>query len=676
MDLNLKRALLVTTASALISAGAISQKSNGWIPLADGYSKVTLEQLLVSKNDWHPYPWLFSDSVEYYVPEAARLAYVRKGEQLMKFNWPGLPASLFLGFERTGNRSGYERLSFERRENLASLVLAEVFEKKGRFMDPIINGIWAICEESFWGVPAHLNLQKSGYGLPDIKDPVVDLFASETAQEIAWIYYLLKENLDEIDPQITRRMEYEVNRRIFQPYLSHQDWKYLGYLWKKDPLNTRRVNNWNPWINSNILASALILAEDPELRAKIIYKTMETIDHYMIPFPSDGGSDEGTVYWGRGAGAFFDYADLLCKASGNKINVFNAPVVKKMGAYIYKMYIKHPYFVNYGDADARYDPDPTLLYRFGKAIDDPVLIGFSAFEYKMQHFDTGLLSYSYGVLNRALAGLSVLKELKKIRPEEPSLKDVWLPETEIMTARSKAGTSSGFYLAAYGGNNGVSHNHNDVGNFIVYYDGNPVFVDAGVQSYTAKSFGDDRYTLWNNQSSFHNLPEINGLEQHEGRDYKAAGVAYKYDKNEASLSLDLSKAYPAQAGINSWYRTIRLKRAGHVTLEDEYDLQMLKKPAIENFLTPLRVDLAHGVIYLSGNISDEKYKLNYDPNEFEVKVDTVLIDDGKPANDTGEQKLLTGRMYRVWGKYLLRIRLYCINPKLKGKYEIRLDKVH
>src|SRR6266700_2833405 len=49
---------------------------------------------------------------------------------------PALPATLFLEFDRTGERDGYQRPQAERRANLAALVLVECLEDRGRFLDP------------------------------------------------------------------------------------------------------------------------------------------------------------------------------------------------------------------------------------------------------------------------------------------------------------------------------------------------------------------------------------------------------------------------------------------------------------------------------------------------------------------------------------------------------------
>lgn len=69
--------------------------------------------------------------------------------------WPALPATAFMRYSRDGNRSDWETASFGRRKALAALVLGECIENRGRFMDDIVNGVWCICEESFWGTNAH-----------------------------------------------------------------------------------------------------------------------------------------------------------------------------------------------------------------------------------------------------------------------------------------------------------------------------------------------------------------------------------------------------------------------------------------------------------------------------------------------------------------------------------------
>src|SRR5262249_47037337 len=151
------------------------------------------------------------------IPADARKNLIEAGESHLKDDWAVLPANVFLEFKRNGNRDHYERLRNIRRGRLLDLTLAECAEGKGRFMDQILNGLWATCEETYWGLPAHLGAQKAGPGLPDYSEPTVDLFAAETSAQIAWTVYLLGPALEKLNPLVLPRLYYEMDHRLLTP---------------------------------------------------------------------------------------------------------------------------------------------------------------------------------------------------------------------------------------------------------------------------------------------------------------------------------------------------------------------------------------------------------------------------------------------------------------------------
>jgi hypothetical protein len=65
-----------------------------------------------------------------------------------------------------------------------------------------------------------LSLQKAGAGLPDVTEPVVDLFAAETASLLAWTDYLVGPQLGSINKLLRPRVQHEMQRRILVPNLS------------------------------------------------------------------------------------------------------------------------------------------------------------------------------------------------------------------------------------------------------------------------------------------------------------------------------------------------------------------------------------------------------------------------------------------------------------------------
>ncbi len=646
----------------LLLTGAVSAMANGAGQsdrklLATTWPQGTLSDTILDRDQWKPFPTWSEPGGFAAIPRAVREAQIRRGEEALSGNWAPLPATVFLDFVRNGNRSRYEDLSFGRRTRLADLVLAEVLERKGRFMDEIVNGIWIICEESFWGVPAHVGVQRLGSGLPDTTDPVVDLFAAETGALLAWTHYLLKPQLDAVSPLISDRIVLETRRRLLGPYLDRYDMGWMGYEWRAHPDSVRPVNNWNPWINSNILACALLLEADPVRRIRLVHKAMDSIDNFIAPYPADGGCDEGPSYWGRAGGSLYDCLELLHSASGGKIDVFDQPLIRRIGQYIYRAYISDPYFIDFADASARMRPEAPLVFRFGRAIEDPTMTAYAAYVADLEKLGTEAVEGNFGVLNRVLPALFCLQDLLQTKPVEPLVQDVWLGDIEVMTARSSEGSRGGFYLAAKAGHNGESHNHNDVGNFIVFYDGKPVLIDAGAQTYTAQTFSSRRYELWNNQSAYHNLPTINGVMQSPGREFEARQIAYSASPGRAELHMDLAAAYPEQAAVQGWNREIVLNRGDNVTVRDSFQISEYRGPSSLNLLTPMNPSSrGSGLVVLEDPSSARSFQIQVSGDNFKVAVDPIEITDD--------------RMTHSWGNRLYRVRLVAASADLSGAWQL------
>ncbi len=374
----------------------------------------------------------------------------------------------------TRSTSGSVRL------RLKNLVVAECLENKGRFLDDIANGVWAICEESTWCLPAHISVQKAGNNLPDIAEPIVDLFAADTGSLIAWTWYLLNPSLDKVSPLIRQRAAREVEARILIPYAKRIDFWWMGL----DPGLSRDMNNWNPWINSNCLTCALLMAAEPE-RSKLVHKVLRSVDRFLDSYHDDGGCDEGPGYWNHAGGSLFENLELLYSASGGKVDFYSIPLVAEIGRYIYRAHIDKDWYTNFADASARAGVQGDLIYRYGARIKDPAMQSHGAYVVSL---DEKPLDSASGSIDRQLSAIFNWERLHMTPPRAPYARDVFLPQSHFFAARRKSGSPEGFYIAAQGGHNNESHNHNDVGNLIVCLDGRPLLIDIGVETYTAKTF--------------------------------------------------------------------------------------------------------------------------------------------------------------------------------------------
>jgi len=530
---------------------------------------------LVPVDAWRPYPTAADRAGWEALDSSLRAALIERGEAQLGHPWPPLPATLFMEYARTGNRSHYEQAHFARRSDVVDLVLAECAEHRGRFIDELLNGLWAICEESFWGVPAHNNHgRRKGIPLPDTSEPVFDLFAGETGGLMAWTLYLLGQDLHAVHPMIPERLRREIDQRILTPYLDRDDFGWMGLL------SDKPVNNWNPWCASNALTCALLVEPDPARRLVLVAKTLRIVDRFLDGYGEDGGCDEGTSYWGRAGASLFDNLDLLASATGGWLDVWSDSRIGNIGRYMLNCFIAGDWYVNYADGGARVQTDGPLLCRYGRKIGDSQLTALGVHAHRLRSSSARLRPRRDALL-RVLPALFDCPEIQDRAEGDlpiPFRLQSWMSDIQVMTARERPDTSAGLFLSAKGGHNAESHNHNDVGQFIVYLDGQPVLIDLGVESYTAKTFSGQRYEIWTMQSAWHNLPTIGGHQQSPGRDRAAAEVACELSADRASLTLDLAAAYPAEAGVQQWRRTVALDRATQqVTIDDTFALTSPRK---------------------------------------------------------------------------------------------------
>jgi hypothetical protein len=634
----------------------LSWPSRGQDLVSGEYSREQLKEKLVPHEDWNPFPKLADREGWSKADQKMMQSYLKKANTLLDYDWPAIPATKSLLIDRTGDRDQYQAVSFNKREVLGTMLLAEIYENEGRFIDPIINGVWSICEESFWGVPAHLPKTKEYSGLMDVSRPFVDLFAAETATFLAWVDYFLGEKLDEVSPQIRKRIYYETNNRIFEPLMNQH------HGWMSANANGRPPNNWNPWICSNWINTALILEKDDSKRTDLVYKAIDVLDEFLNPYPEDGGCDEGPSYWGAAAASLYDNISFLNLASNDAFRyVFEDEKVKNMGKFIYRAQISDTYFLNFADADPQPKMSANMIYRYGKDIQDPDMMRFGAYYRDPENGQIGRFHYF-----RNLFAVFIQDEFQNAEQGLPLPKDVWLPDIQVMVARDQEGSTNGFFLAAKGGHNDESHNHNDIGNYVVYYDGMPLLIDVGRGTYTRKTFSEDRYDIWYNRSDYHNIPTINEQTQQPGAQFKASNVTYDQKKNFSGMSLDIAKAYPEEAGINSWNRSLRLNRGKNVTVTDELDLN-INQEITQHLMTvyPSEI-LKPGQLLIHYTDKEDKPKdfvVQYDPTVMEAKIEKVQLD---APEDRG--------IIQKWGDRICRINFNVISPKAKGKMDFEIRK--
>ena len=553
------------------------------------------------------------------IPEVMRQSYIAYANEYLGRPWASIPDSVFGEFRHKGNRTHYEQLCFQKRTQLAAIAMGEIIEGKGRFIPDLIAGLNNLLGEPWWGIPAHY-----GPDHPKESDQTVDLFNAETAGLVAWIRYMLADRLGD---EMQQRIDKEIDKRLLNPALN------TNYWWKHSRMN------WTPWICSNWLTAVLISEKDETKKREAIRQIRAALQTFIDGYPNDGGCDEGTFYWDRAAGSLFDCIELM-ESFGLTTKEFASNLkVKAMASYIYKMYIGNGFCVNFADAhDNHAVVQLNVLYPFALWTDDITMRRYAAWIAQQQGFfrqPAKLFAGSgnFPTLGRELFLLTKLRQLQSEKPCEPKLESVWLPDLQIMTARRKLKNHKTFYVAMKGGTNGESHNHNDIGSFIVYANARPLLIDPGVGEYTSATFSAKRYEIWTMQSAYHNLPQINGFDQHEGTNYHATKVQYE----PFSLAMDIASAYPKEAKVKMWKRSLSLKRGDSIEINEHYQLEKWMQPQRIMLLTPVQpIMLRRGVLQLGDN------QLLYPHQQVTVKIEDI----------SSKMDIL---LHKVWGDNLYRI---------------------
>jgi hypothetical protein len=606
-----------------------------------------LKASLLPASSWIKYPAYHDRAAWTAFTGPLQQKLVAGGEKYLNYEWKVVKASDYMEYERSGSRVAMENPFGANNTALSRLVFAELAEGKGRFMDQIINGVWHDCEMTSWALSAHLGVQKSKRSLPDDTEQIIDLTSGDLGSFLSWTWYFFHDTWDTINPVISARLYRNIRSRILEPYMARNDFWWQALQGRPD----RLVNNWNPWCNFNVLTCFLLLEENKDTLAVAVNKTMASVDQFINYVKEDGACEEGPSYWGHAAGKLYDYLQLLSNATGGRISIFDHPMIKNMGEYISRSYVGDGWVVNFADASAKGGGEPGLIYRYGKATGSR----------EMQQFAAYLIGQRSGYeLNadrdffRTIENIASYESVLKGKPALTTAPYTWYPQTQVCYIKNK----QGFFFAAKGGHNNESHNHNDVGSFSLYADRIPVFIDAGVGTYTRQTFSSERYSIWTMQSNFHNLPLINGIPQRFGASYKAKDV--QFDAAKASFRLDISGAYPSAASVNKWTRTYTLSDENGLILLDEFRLSETKEPNRLYFLTWARPDISQeGKILLEKN--GQRMEMKYDASAFTASIDTI------PQTDT--------RLSNVWGKEIYRLQLTARQKTLSGKYTFVINKL-
>ena len=462
-----------------------------------------------------------------------------------------LSFSNYKGFFDDGNRVPYEDEYIEHRKRLNSFLFLCLNGED--YISELEDSIWAVCNEFTWVLPSHLK----GVSISDAPY-MIDLFSAETAITLIELLSLTE---DRINSMVADRIRYEVKRRITEPYLKGK---------KIQPFK----NNWDSVRACGIGATLLYLYDDEDIE-KNIPELLLLMESFLESYDMDGCCKEGPLYWEYGFGYFCYFADLLCKYTKGKIDLFEHEKVHNIALYRQKIMLNKDEVIPFSDSTHNYTFYVGLSDYLASKYDDVISIPVeyeTIFGDDFRYRTAPLLRSFYWYTDEVKRG----NVLNGVQVFEESMQYVYRKEK--------------FVLAVKGGNNDEPHNHNDLGSFIIYADEDGfLFDDAGWPDYDDKYFSAERYDNICASSLGHSTLIIGGREQLTG--VEATTKTDFFTNN--SVQLDLSNVY----GVNA---IRKFEVADHtVTILDRVDTDL---SVVQRFVTRIEPNVIEGETVYIGNV--------------------------------------------------------------------------
>ena len=510
-----------------------------------------------------------------------------EAEKLYMCDIKSLPYSKFKLFEENGSRVEYEADYIEHRKMLcafAGMVLAA--ENQDKWLPKLCDIIWAICDEYTWAFPAHLrNIETV-----DATITRIDLFAAETGMALAEISYILG---DLIPLQVRDRVEYELKRRIIEPYVNSPS--RFG------------VNNWSAVCGCGVGSIIIYLGLDMEF-ANVKDNLMQNMEDFLDSYLEDGCCLEGSLYWAYGFSFFCYFAELLRQYTHDEINFFENEKVKQIALFGPNMYLSENNVISFSDSPHTLKYDSGIWHLLAEKYAE---IAIPNEIYQNLFGDD--LRYRFAPFIRNFYWYHE----KNLQKSKINVDCVFYG-----SAKWYINKKYGYAFSAKAGCNAEPHNHNDVGSFLFLANGKYILDDIGWPKYTKDYFTEGkRYLNMCASSLGHSVPIIDGEAQRCGEEFKSKVI----EVNDNEFAFEMSDAY----GIDS---LTNLKRrfvlsANGITVKDSAEGNY--KKFTERFMTRIKPVAKNGEVYIDDyilrcNISTQISILSF---EFEPRF-TCFAKDG------------------------------------------------
>lgn len=473
---------------------------------------------------------------------------------------PARKRSLFRNFARNGNRMRHLRFERARTAQLELAALALWLNHPKGDLDYLQDLLWTYCDDWTWVMPAH-------------ESAAVDLGSAAHAARFAEILSALKHL---IEPEVADRVRAEIEKRVLRPVWDYDNTEF----W-----HTTRMN-WNHVCNGGFVRAALLEIGDPKKLARSIHPVIQNMTYALDGFTDDGGCEEGPGYWGYGFGHFVWAAHALHCRTGGELDIMAHEKVERICRYPLAAHIEGSQRTTFADSGPG-SIAPLVALQINHFYPIPEL-----YELCPRQKDGGMSGAGKLKIDD-MHSLGLYRGEKATGKADP--KDYVLPDLGVVKLRGGPGPDR-MTLAALAGNNGVPHNHNDIGSFMLYARGRMFLTDPGGPLYNKQTFSKRRYEIIHCRSRGHSVPIINGEEQTSGKQFRGELSVEGLNEEGAvkAAVIDMGAAYP-EGSVASLIRRLELDTvANTLAIEDACRFDSKPKSLEEAFVTFEKAEVVSG----------------------------------------------------------------------------------
>lgn len=342
----------------------------------------------------------------------------------------------------------------------------------------------------------------------------------------------------------------------------------------------QKINNWNQVCNGGIAGGAVAVWHHyPETARNIIERAIKTIPLSMHEYADNGGYPEGPHYWAYGTTYNLLLLEILEQNFGTDHGLSQHAGFLNTARYMQHLEglfhktgnVSLPKYFNFGDNHETTAVEPAMFW-FASKLNQPELL-FSEVS-KLKHF---LRNDPQRLLQERFLPLLLIWS-PKIQFSSITAPDdrifIANGKTEVAMMRTGWEDPHGIFVGVKGGTPSASHQHMDIGSFVMEALGIRWAIDFGMQEYHSleskgvdlwnRSQNSQRWEVFRYKNSSHNTLTFNGKRQLT--DGNATIKKANNHPSEMAVSVNMNPIY--RNDIQEISRTIAIVESKSVTIND------------------------------------------------------------------------------------------------------------